>query len=131
MKGDVVILNVGDIVPADLRLVNGLNLSTDEALLTGESLPISKRPDVVLNDADVPLGDRVNMLYSASNITRGRGRGIVVATGMDTEVGKIAQLLRANPSLDDDTPPLEAYWKRIKVNIRGIWDWMVRHFRSN
>ncbi|KAI0377342.1 potassium/sodium eff [Hypomontagnella monticulosa] len=121
VKGDVVVLNVGDIVPADLRLVNGLNLSTDEALLTGESLPISKHPDAVLDDPNIPLGDRVNMLYSASTITRGRGKGIVVATGMDTEVGKIAQLLRANPGLKDDTSSsLQTYWKRVKVNIRSI-----------
>ncbi|KAI1775934.1 potassium/sodium eff [Hypoxylon cercidicola] len=120
VKGDIVLLNVGDIVPADLRFVDGLNLSADEALLTGESLPISKHPEAVLNDADVPLGDRVNMLYSASTITRGRGKGIVVATGMGTEVGKIAQLLRENPNLDDDASRLDAYWKRVKNNGRSI-----------
>lgn len=60
VAGDVVMLNVGDIVPADLRLVDGLNLNTDEALLTGESLPISKHPDAVLAAPDMPLGDRVN-----------------------------------------------------------------------
>jgi len=92
--GDVVSLNVGDIVPADLRLIDGLNLSTDEALLTGESLPISKHPERTLDRADVPLGDRINMLYSASTITRGRGTGFVVTTGMATEVGKIAAMLR-------------------------------------
>ncbi|KAI0836487.1 potassium/sodium eff [Hypoxylon sp. FL0890] len=120
VKGDIVVLNVGDIVPADLRLVDGLNLSTDEALLTGESLPISKNPEVVLNDADVPLGDRINMVYSASTVTRGRGKGIVVATGMGTEVGKIAQLLRANPGSNDDISPLNAYWKRVKASTRSI-----------
>ncbi|KAI2627671.1 potassium/sodium eff [Hypoxylon sp. NC1633] len=120
VKGDVVLLNVGDIVPADLRFADGLNLSTDEALLTGESLPISKHPDLTLDDAEIPLGDRVNMLYSASTITRGRGRGIVVATGMGTEVGKIAQLLRANPSSSDDVSRLGAYWKRVKASTRSI-----------
>ncbi|OTA98061.1 hypothetical protein M426DRAFT_17804 [Hypoxylon sp. CI-4A] len=120
VKGDVVLLNVGDIIPADLRYIDGLNLSTDEALLTGESLPISKHHDVVLADADIPLGDRVNMLYSASTITRGRGKGIVVATGMNTEVGKIAQLLRFNPNPNDDMSPLGAYWKRVKASTRSI-----------
>ncbi|OTA56643.1 sodium transport ATPase [Hypoxylon sp. EC38] len=120
VKGDIVLLNVGDIVPADLRLADGLNLSTDEALLTGESLPISKHPGVILNDADVPLGDRVNMLYSASTVTRGRGKGIVVATGMNTEVGKIAQLLRANPGSKDDVSLLGAYWKRVKSTTRSV-----------
>ncbi|KAI4865718.1 potassium/sodium eff [Hypoxylon rubiginosum] len=120
VKGDIVLLNVGDIVPADLRFANGFNLSADEALLTGESLPISKHPGAVLNDADVPLGDRVNMLYSASTITRGRGKGVVVATGMGTEVGKIAQLLRENPNQGDNASRLDAYWKRVKRNGRSI-----------
>ncbi|KAI1490929.1 potassium/sodium efflux P-type ATPase [Biscogniauxia mediterranea] len=120
VKGDIVLIDVGDIVPADLRLVDGLNLSTDEALLTGESLPISKHPDVVLDEADVPLGDRVNMLYSASTITRGRGTGIVTATGMSTEVGKIAELLRANPNPDADSSWLANYWRRVKAGTRSI-----------
>ncbi|KAI7776432.1 hypothetical protein LA080_005387 [Diaporthe eres] len=92
--GDIVLLNVGDVIPADLRLGDSINLSTDEALLTGESLPISKHADRVLADQDVPLGDRINMVYSASTITRGRATGIVTAVGMATEVGKIAGLLR-------------------------------------
>ncbi|KAI0116701.1 potassium/sodium eff [Daldinia grandis] len=120
VRGDVVLLNVGDIVPADIRFVSGLNLSADEALLTGESLPISKHPEVVLDDVDVPLGDRVNMLYCASTITRGRGKGIVAATGMETEVGKIAQLLRANPSSNGNISRLDAFWKRAKATGRTI-----------
>lgn len=95
VPGDIVRLNVGDVVPADLRLATSINLSTDEALLTGESLPISKHAEKVMaRDRDVPLGDRTNMVYSASTITRGRATGIVVSTGMSTEVGKIAGLLR-------------------------------------
>lgn len=95
VPGDIVRLNVGDVVPADLRLATSINLSTDEALLTGESLPVSKHAEVVMaKDRDVPLGDRSNMVYSASTITRGRATGIVVSTGMKTEVGKIAGLLR-------------------------------------
>ncbi|KAI1097346.1 potassium/sodium eff [Jackrogersella minutella] len=120
VRGDIVMLNVGDIIPADLRFVDGLNLSTDEALLTGESLPVSKHPRVLLDDASIPLGDRMNMLYSASTVTRGRGKGIVVATGMDTEVGKIAQLLRVNPGSNDDISPSSAYWKRVKTSTRSI-----------
>ncbi|KAK3306224.1 P-type ATPase-like protein [Chaetomium strumarium] len=94
VPGDLVKLNVGDIVPADLRLTHSINLSTDEALLTGESVPVSKHAEVVLKEQDVPLGDRTNMVYSASTVSRGRATGIVVATGMATEVGKIAGLLR-------------------------------------
>lgn len=92
--GDVVLLGVGNVVPADLRLAYSINLTADEALLTGESLPTGKHADRVLVENDVPLGDRTNMVYSASTVTRGRATGIVVATGMDTEVGKIAELLR-------------------------------------
>ncbi|KAI1204198.1 potassium/sodium eff [Annulohypoxylon truncatum] len=120
VKGDIVLLNVGDIIPADLRFVDGLNLSTDEALLTGESLPVSKHPKAILDDANVSLGDRVNMLYSASSVARGRGKGITVATGMSTEVGKIAQLLRANSGSDENVSLLGAYWKRIKASVRSI-----------
>ncbi len=120
VKGDIVLLNVGDIVPADIRLVDGLNLSTDEALLTGESLPISKHADVVLDNADVPLGDRVNMLYSASTITRGRGTGIVTATAMATEVGKIAQMLRSSPTINNNDSRMKLYFRRVKATLRTI-----------
>lgn len=95
VPGDIVRLAVGDVVPADLRLAHSINLSTDEALLTGESLPVSKHAEVLLKARDVPIGDRTNMVYSASTITRGRATGIVVSTGMNTEVGKIAMLLRS------------------------------------
>lgn len=94
VKGDLVMISVGDVIPADLRLVSGINLSVDEALLTGESVPISKHPEAVLDEPDVPLGDRLNMVYSAATVTRGRAMGIVASTGMDTEVGKIAGMLR-------------------------------------
>ncbi|KAI1177044.1 hypothetical protein F4777DRAFT_587460 [Nemania sp. FL0916] len=121
VKGDLVMLNVGDIVPADLRLVSGLNLSADEALLTGESVPISKLPDAELNDTDMPLGDRVNMVYSATTITRGRGMGVVTATGMNTEVGRIAELLRAKSnSTSKNGHWATSYFQRIKMGARSI-----------
>ncbi|ORY58422.1 potassium/sodium efflux P-type ATPase [Pseudomassariella vexata] len=120
VKGDIVSLNVGDIVPADLRLIDGLNLSSDEALLTGESLPTSKHPEATLGEPDVPLGDRVNMLYSASTITRGRGTGVVVATGMRTEVGKIADMLRANPIAGENVTRMTLYWIGFKRSVRSI-----------
>lgn len=92
--GDVVVLAASAMVPADLRLFDSVNLSTDEALLTGESMPTSKFANQTLNRADIPIGDRANMVYSASMVTRGRGSGIVIATAMLTEVGKIAVLLQ-------------------------------------
>ncbi|KAG6037764.1 hypothetical protein E4U41_004793 [Claviceps citrina] len=94
VKGDLVSLATGDVAPADLRLVQGINLSTDEAHLTGESVAISKNPVAVFTDDDMPVGDRINLVYSGSSVTRGRATGIVVFTGMGTEVGKIAELLR-------------------------------------
>lgn len=92
--GDIVRLAVGDLVPADLRLFDGINLETDEALLTGESLPISKAPLITLSNLDLAVGDRINMAYTSSTVTKGRGTGVVVATGMKTELGSIATLLQ-------------------------------------
>ncbi|KAG7284630.1 hypothetical protein NEMBOFW57_009235 [Staphylotrichum longicolle] len=122
VPGDLVKLGVGDIVPADLRLVHSLNLSTDEALLTGESVPVSKHAEVVLKDRDVPLGDRINMVYSASTVSRGRATGIVVATAMATEVGKIAELLRRsreNPA-DKRTTATGKAWVKLRNGMRVL-----------
>lgn len=94
VPGDIVHLAVGDIVSADLRLATSTNLATDEALLTGESKPCSKNADSVIVETSAPLGDRHNIAYSSTTVTRGRGVGVVVATGMSTEIGKIAFLLR-------------------------------------
>ncbi|KAK4183988.1 putative type IID cation-transporting ATPase [Podospora australis] len=116
VPGDLVQLGVGDVVPADLRLITSLNLSTDESSLTGESLPVSKHAEVLLKDAGVPLGDRINMVYSSCKVTRGRAMGIVVATGMSTEVGKIAGLLRTgrNDTASKDASLLE------KLRVRTV-----------
>ncbi|KAF9891360.1 hypothetical protein FE257_004216 [Aspergillus nanangensis] len=97
VPGDMVELKVGDTVPADLRLVDAMNFETDEALLTGESLPVQKEIDSVF-DIDTGPGDRLNIAYSSSTVTRGRARGVVVGTGMRTEIGAIAAALRATDS---------------------------------
>ncbi|KAL2263366.1 hypothetical protein VTK26DRAFT_7087 [Humicola hyalothermophila] len=122
VPGDLVKLGVGDIVPADLRLVHSINLSTDEALLTGESLPVSKHGEIILKDRDVPLGDRTNMVYSASVVTRGRATGVVVATGMGTEVGKIAELLRTagTTTAAAGTNMFQKAWLRLWNGIRVL-----------
>jgi Ca2+-transporting ATPase len=94
VPGDMVLLEAGDIVPADLRLVEAVDLQTDESTLTGEAHPVSK--DIAaLQDTDLPLGDRCNLVFKDTHVTRGRGAGVVVATGMATELGHIAGLLGA------------------------------------
>ncbi|KAL4917668.1 hypothetical protein BDW62DRAFT_80463 [Aspergillus aurantiobrunneus] len=97
VPGDMIELKVGDTVPADVRLVDAMNFETDEALLTGESLPVLKEVDVTF-DEDTGPGDRLNIAYSSSTVTRGRARGVVVGTGMKTEIGAIAAALRASDS---------------------------------
>ncbi len=92
VPGDVVLLDTGDFIPADLRVVDAVNLKSQESSLTGESVPVEKNTDII-EDTEVGVGDRVNMLFSSSLVTYGRGKGIVVATGMETEVGKIAGML--------------------------------------
>ncbi|KAL3473564.1 hypothetical protein BJX99DRAFT_233416 [Aspergillus californicus] len=97
VPGDMVELRTGDTVPADIRLVEAVNFETDEALLTGESLPVQKECDSTFKE-DTGPGDCLNIAYSSSTVTRGRARGVVVNTGMATEIGSIAAALRATNS---------------------------------
>lgn len=100
VKGDVVVIETGDLIPADMRLVEAVNLKVEEAALTGESVPENKHTEVI--EGEVPLGDRENMAYSSTLVSYGRGKGIAVETGMDTEVGKIAGMIQSVP--DTKTP---------------------------
>ncbi len=93
VPGDVILLRTGDRVPADARLLESVNMQVEEAALTGESVPVEKHIRALENE-DLPVGDRKNMLYAGTAITYGRGRALVAATGMQTEFGKIAQLLQ-------------------------------------
>ena len=104
VPGDVVELEVGDIVPADIRITESCNMSIQESSMTGESVPVEKTPDT-LPDEDIPLGDRKNMAYSSGVVTFGHGRGIVVGTGMNTEIGKIADMLGGE---SDTQTPMQA-----------------------
>lgn len=92
VPGDIIHLEAGDFVPADARLIEAVNLKVEESALTGESVPVDKSVDKI-EDENIPLGDRTNMVASSTVVTYGRGSGIVVATGMSTEVGKIAGML--------------------------------------
>ncbi|KAH7369166.1 calcium-transporting ATPase [Plectosphaerella cucumerina] len=97
VPGDMVELKTGDTIPADVRIIEAVNFETNEALLTGESLPVRKEPTQTFND-DTGPGDRLNVAYSSSTVTKGRARGIVFATGMYTEIGQIAAALRGKTS---------------------------------
>lgn len=110
--GDIVILEAGDVVPADLRLISSKSLKIQESTLTGESVPAEKDWNVELAD-DTPLGDRKNMAYSTGVVTYGRGTGIVISTGMQTEVGKIAGML--NTQEKSDTPLQKQLAKTAKI----------------
>ena len=119
--GDVVLLEAGDAVPADGRLIENASLKVEEAALTGESVPITKFIDIInLTDSskDVPLGDRKNMVYMGSAIVYGRGKAVITATGMDTEMGKIADALA---NAQEGQTPLQ-----IKLSqLSKILTWLV------
>ena len=101
VPGDIVVLDTGDYIPADLRIIEAVNLKSQEASLTGESVPVEKITNTI-EEKEIGIGDRVNMLFSSSLVTYGRGKGIVVETGMTTEVGKIAGMI--NSTEKQETP---------------------------
>jgi Ca2+-transporting ATPase len=103
VPGDIVLLAAGDRIPADLRLVESINLQIEEAALTGESVPVEKHANP-LTDGAAALGDRKNMAYAGTSASYGRGRAVVVATGMNTEFGKIARMLQ---TVETDRTPLQ------------------------
>lgn len=114
VTGDVVLLEAGDMVTADLRLLEASKLQVDEAVLTGESTPVEK--DTKTLDEDTAIGDRANMAFKGTAITQGSGQGVVVATGMDTEIGRISDLAQ---SAEAETAPLEE--RLDKLGHRLIW----------
>ncbi len=103
VPGDIVFLEAGNFVPADMRLLEAVNLRIEEASLTGESLPVQKNAATVL-DKNVPLGDRKNTAFMGTTVSYGRGRGVVVATGMRTQLGLIANMLQ---SVEEEETPLQ------------------------
>lgn len=121
--GDVVLIEAGDAVPADCRLIEAASLKAEESALTGESVPVTKCAEKLCADGekDVPLGDRKNMVYMGSSVSYGRGVAVVTAVGMDTEMGKIAGALAA--ANDEDTPlqkKLNQLSKILSVLVLGV-----------
>jgi Ca2+-transporting ATPase len=103
VPGDIVFLEAGNYVPADLRLIESYNLQVNESALTGESTPVAKRADAII-EAGAPIGDRVNIAYSSTVVTYGRGKGLVVNTGTHTEIGEIARMLG---EIEEESTPLQ------------------------
>lgn len=113
VPGDIVLLEAGDVVPADMRLIEAASLKIEEAALTGESVPVEKDITETV-EAEAGIGDRVNMCYQNSNVTYGRGTGVVTNTGMYTEVGKIADMLA---NADESQTPLKQSLEKLSKTL--------------
>jgi len=119
VPGDIVLLEAGTLVPADLRLFETHSLYVDESALTGESIPVDKTPEI-LRESDLPLGDRFNMTYKGTLVTSGRGSGIVIATGMNTEIGQIARMLQKKESITPLQKRMADFGKKLSYLVLVI-----------
>ena len=104
VPGDILVIDAGRFIPADVRLIESANLQIEESALTGESVPSEKNADFITNDEKIPVGDKENMAFMSTMATYGRGEGVVVETGMETEIGKIAKILDED---DNTLTPLQ------------------------
>lgn len=119
VPGEIVLLEAGNVIPADLRLIEGESLKINEASLTGESHAVEKFTDA-LSDPDLPIGDRTNMAFKGTMLTNGHGKGLVIATGMQTELGKIAGMLDRSGSTTPLQIRLNAFSRRLTLIIIGL-----------
>ena len=123
VPGDIVLLEAGDSIPADMRIIDASSLKVEEASLTGESVPAEKISDVLTSEKneDIPLGDRRNMVYMGTSVVYGRGECVVVGTGMSTEMGKIAGIISRTEN--EKTPlqkKLSSLSKVLSIGVLGI-----------
>jgi P-type Ca2+ transporter type 2C len=116
VPGDVVLLEAGNAVPADLRIIETKNLKVEEAALTGESHDMDKITDALLGD-NLPIGDKKNMAFRGTFVTYGRGTGVVIATGMETELGRIAKMLQEDETLTPLQQRMAAFGKGLSVLV--------------
>ena len=116
VRGDIVLLEAGNVVPADIRLIESHSLRIEESSLTGESVPVDKSTDVI-DEEDPPLGDRFNMAYKSTQITNGRGKGVVVTTGLNTEIGKIAEMLQQPEAMTPLQKRMTEFGKKLSYLI--------------
>lgn len=125
MPGDVVLLKMGDTIPADVRLFEVMNMSSDEQSLTGESVPVEKVTDH-FEDEELGIGDRLNIAYGTTVVRKGRARGVVIATGMQTEVGKIAASTSGKKRKPGRSMNYKKYGKRQPVvgASKRAWDFI-------
>jgi magnesium-transporting ATPase (P-type) len=126
VPGDIVQIKTGDTVPADIRLFDCMNLECDEKILTGEAVPVAKDVefDATGDEFSTGVGDRLNMAYSSATVTKGRGRGIIVFTGMFTEIGKIAQSMQGKKRKPGRSMSRRKYGtlQPVKGGALRIWD---------
>ncbi len=115
--GDLIIIDAGRIIPCDVRLVESVNLKIEESALTGESMPVEKEAGALIGEEDTPLGDRRNMAYMSTVVTYGRGAGVAVATGMDSEIGRIAAMLDQD---EKELTPLQRRLEFLGKRLGGI-----------
>jgi hypothetical protein len=125
VPGDIVLLEAGRTIPADLRLIESFNLQIEESALTGESVPSDKNAKVLFDAPKISIGDQVNMAFMSTLVTYGRGEGVVVATAMDTEIGRIAKIL------DEEHEEMTPLQKRLEELGKSAWLCCHRHLHAD